>query len=101
MNKSGKSKGKFNSKRPNMKYNYKKKKDEDEDDGKFEVVDQAKQNKVSITELTFYQRLCNTIIFQKNPIYFSQSEQIIQGIDEEIKNIYFTSWQNLDQFLNF
>ena len=47
MNKPGKGKGKFNSKKPNMKNNYKKKKDEDEDDGKFEVIDQAKQNKVS------------------------------------------------------
>lgn len=53
MNKSGKNKGKFNSKKPNSKYNYKKKKDDDEDDGKFEVVDQAKQNKVSIEGIAF------------------------------------------------
>ena len=47
MNKSTKNKGKFNAKKPNMKHNYKKKKPDDEDDGKFEVVDQTKQNKVS------------------------------------------------------
>lgn len=58
MNKSGKGKGKFNSKKPNSKYNYKKKKDEEEDDGKFEVVDQAKQNKVS--EQIFLSRIVFT-----------------------------------------
>ena len=51
MKKSGnntvKSKEKLPPKKINMKYAYKKKKTEDdEEDGKFEVVDQAKQNQV-------------------------------------------------------